>query len=46
VGSTGIGIMEQWNEGIMGSKKTWLSYLSSYSSIPTFHPSFTKDATL
>jgi hypothetical protein len=46
VGSAGIGIMEKWNEGIMGSKETWLSYLSFYSSIPTFHPSFSKDANL
>jgi hypothetical protein len=45
VGSAGIGIMEKWNEGIMGSKGTWLSCLSFYSSIPTFHPSFSKDAT-
>jgi hypothetical protein len=46
VASAGIGIMEKWNEGIMGSKGTWLSCLSFYSSIPTFHPSFSKDATL
>jgi hypothetical protein len=46
VASAGIGIMEKWNEGIMGSKGTWLSCFSFYSSIPTFHPSLSGDATL
>jgi len=27
LGSAEIGIMEKWNEGIMGSKGTWLSWL-------------------
>jgi hypothetical protein len=30
----------------MGSRGTWPSCLSFYSSIPTFHPSFSRDATL
>ena len=46
VGSAGIGIMEKWNDGIMGSKGSLLSYHLFCSSIPTFHPSFSKDATL